>query len=243
MLRESCLTDDQRALLNRFKEAGGVVEHYLLEYDESDILDDTLLRRAAILGMELSRAESIDYAKKLGQMDIAAEIRNAVAIGKMPKDVGEQLLKSEVDKRIHDAVARRRVWTVEIDAEKTACLSAKRIDQSTFLGPCYEAGRHCLTLPLQTQGGLYDWMMQGYAYAFSQPPYSLHERPENVQQLFHSFLRDFLHGLSDEVLIHQWPTDWANFFDAGKEWWGCFLWTVTTPALRRIAWIGASTTD
>ena len=40
-----------------------------------------------------------------------------------------------------------------------------------------------------------------------------------------------------------WGTDWSNYFDAGKEGWGTFFWTIRRPGSDFITVIGASTTD
>lgn len=38
-------------------------------------------------------------------------------------------------------------------------------------------------------------------------------------------------------------TDWSNYFDAGKEWWGTFYWTVFNKKNNTIMVLGASETD
>lgn len=41
----------------------------------------------------------------------------------------------------------------------------------------------------------------------------------------------------------QWSTDWSDYFDEGREWWGALCLTVYDSALRRFAVILASATD
>ncbi|MGY3777087.1 hypothetical protein [Isobaculum melis] len=45
------------------------------------------------------------------------------------------------------------------------------------------------------------------------------------------------------LIIYRWNDDWSDYFDAGKEWWGTFYWTIYDPSTNRMTVIGASTTD
>ncbi|MFT3683614.1 MAG: hypothetical protein QM783_01600 [Phycisphaerales bacterium] len=47
---------------------------------------------------------------------------------------------------------------------------------------------------------------------------------------------------SDQVMIWEWPTDWAHWFEAGHEWWGAACWTIWTRPDRFVG-IVASATD
>ena len=44
-------------------------------------------------------------------------------------------------------------------------------------------------------------------------------------------------------LVMAWSTDWSNYFEAGKEWWGAFYWTILLEEKQEIIVIGASATD
>ncbi|MEO0989266.1 MAG: hypothetical protein AAFY20_27600, partial [Cyanobacteria bacterium J06639_14] len=50
-------------------------------------------------------------------------------------------------------------------------------------------------------------------------------------------------GFSEPHTIYQWNSDWSNYFDHGKEWWGTFFWTVHLPQSQVVVGMGASTTD
>ncbi|MEM0997891.1 MAG: hypothetical protein AAGN35_12450 [Bacteroidota bacterium] len=43
--------------------------------------------------------------------------------------------------------------------------------------------------------------------------------------------------------IYAWSDNWSNFFDAGKEWWGTYYWTLIHHEESRATVIGASSTD
>lgn len=85
-----------------------------------------------------------------------------------------------------------------------------------------------------------------FAYAFSRPPYGLKGRPSEVQAVFDA-IRDFIlpPGMHSEIC------DWSNprlpevsdYFAAGMEWWGVFLFSIYTPEIRRLSIVAGSTTD
>ncbi len=91
----------------------------------------------------------------------------------------------------------------------------------------------------------------GFAYAFSDPPYPLCSNPRTNShrvslkekgELFNELLSKVLE-VSEASTIYRWPTDWSNYFDAGNEWWGTFLWTIANQGVGRIVVIAASSTD
>lgn len=48
---------------------------------------------------------------------------------------------------------------------------------------------------------------------------------------------------TDELEIYEWDTDWSDYFNDGREWWGTLCLTVYDGTLRRFAVITASATD
>ena len=83
-----------------------------------------------------------------------------------------------------------------------------------------------------------------FIYAFMEPPYSL-QTGKNIQERG-QYLIDFMHGIfSDirEIHIMSWSTDSSPFFDAGKEWWGSYFWTVYNPKDDWYVGICGSETD
>lgn len=47
----------------------------------------------------------------------------------------------------------------------------------------------------------------------------------------------------NELEIYAWTTDWTNYFDDGREWWGALCATVYDRSLDRFVTIMASATD
>jgi len=48
---------------------------------------------------------------------------------------------------------------------------------------------------------------------------------------------------TDELEVYRWTTDWSEYFDAGREWWGTLCLTVYEKNLNRFVVIMASATD
>ena len=66
----------------------------------------------------------------------------------------------------------------------------------------------------------------GLARAFLDPPYRLRGPRSEWNTLFFDVLDEVCGGLGQPVEIYAWNPDASNFFDAGKEWWGCYFWTL-----------------
>ena len=48
---------------------------------------------------------------------------------------------------------------------------------------------------------------------------------------------------TDALAVYEWDTDWSDYFDEGREWWGALCLTVYDETLGRFAVIMASATD
>ena len=84
----------------------------------------------------------------------------------------------------------------------------------------------------------------GFVYAFLDPPYSFMCGKTIFEKgnFFLDFCRLLFTDIS-QIEVYKWSTDSSNYFDAGKEWWGAFFWTVYNPYWNRYIGILASTTD
>ncbi|MEZ4369625.1 MAG: hypothetical protein R3B07_02340 [Polyangiaceae bacterium] len=101
----------------------------------------------------------------------------------------------------------------------------------------------------------------GLGRALLDPPYGLRKGlgarlgTPAYPDLDRAWMRDCVHRFCSDVLelpdlrdtahltIHEWSTDWSNFFDAGREWWGTFCWTIEDPLRKWTTAILASSTD
>lgn len=145
-----------------------------------------------------------------------------------------------------------------------------RISIDQFVGPRFDRSSHRLLLVGQTPNHLndhfyagdeekpsnvvrFDTSEAGLSYAFSDPPYRLHPPPSagwgrsdlasTVNDLFRNIADEWFDDFSGDLVIYQWSTDWSDYFDAGNEWWGSFLWTVYNRAKGILIGVAASDTD
>lgn len=92
----------------------------------------------------------------------------------------------------------------------------------------------------------YAWSIpevDGYKTAFFHPPYGMRGSDREKEDLFDGINELVLGSNPTECEIFSWPTDWSNYFEAGKEWWGAFYWTVRPSESNSVIIIGASSTD
>lgn len=86
-----------------------------------------------------------------------------------------------------------------------------------------------------------DSFAREYTYAFTDPPYPLRCEKSELQTICKETMGRLFGDLSD-FTIHKWSTNWSNYFEDGREWWGAFLWTLVSSDSRGW-WVGASATD
>ena len=84
----------------------------------------------------------------------------------------------------------------------------------------------------------------GFSNAFLEPPYGVGfgKTIREVGEYFLDFV-DFLFSDVNTISAFEWSTDCSSFFDAGKEWWGSYFWTVYNPTKNWYIGMVASETD
>jgi len=85
-----------------------------------------------------------------------------------------------------------------------------------------------------------------FAYAFLDPPYGLRGTRAEKQALFDDICGLILPPGLDCTILDWCCNDLqavSDYFDAGMEWWGMFLFTIHVPSRRSLTVITASTTD
>jgi hypothetical protein len=151
---------------------------------------------------------------------------------------------SIIDKRLEDWAISRANEEITIDKffrvkiyDKN--ISAKIISFREFWGsddalPRMMSYGKCWAIP----------NIDGYKTAFFNPPHGLRGTFEEQIIRFNAINHLIFSPMNDENLeILQWPDDWSNYFDAGKEWWGTFFWTIYNKAKNIFMVLGGSTTD
>lgn len=88
------------------------------------------------------------------------------------------------------------------------------------------------------------YMGTGVGYAFLHPPYHLKLKDSVKEEgdFFFEFFNE-LFGELNQIEVYEWSTDFSSYFDAGKEWWGEFYWTVYSFEKDLFIGITASTSD
>lgn len=76
-------------------------------------------------------------------------------------------------------------------------------------------------------------------YAFLEPPQWFDATPEDFARANDAL---FPEG-ADALEVYEWTTDWSNYFDDGREWWGTACWSVYDAHLDRYVVLFASATD
>jgi hypothetical protein len=85
-----------------------------------------------------------------------------------------------------------------------------------------------------------------FAYAYLNPPYGLKGSPVKIQKVFDNIREAILPEGHSAIIL-----DWTNpsldkvsdYFRAGKEWWGIFLFSIYVPDLQKLTIIAGSATD
>ncbi len=78
-----------------------------------------------------------------------------------------------------------------------------------------------------------------YWYAFWEPPHTSGYGPDE----FHKVNSVLFPAGTGELEVYEWTTDWSDYFDDGREWWGTACWSVYDKRLNRYVVILAAATD
>lgn len=83
----------------------------------------------------------------------------------------------------------------------------------------------------------------GLKTAFINPPHGRSgAEAEQRAQLYEQFVQEVL-GPPQTLRIQQWDTTGCSYFDAGREWWGSFLWTLRRLPHDEVVVIAMTATD
>jgi hypothetical protein len=78
-----------------------------------------------------------------------------------------------------------------------------------------------------------------YWYAFWETPHPSGYGPDEFRKVNAALFPAGTQALE----VYEWSTDWSNYFEDGREWWGTACWSVYDRQLDRYVVILASTTD
>ena len=124
-------------------------------------------------------------------------------------------------------------------------LVAREIDLSEFLGPCYDSETNIIRVTVAFEPPECDFAKPdaGYAFAFGAPPYNLLIPADERNSLFAEMNAAAFGSLNAGLEIYRWSDEVSNYFTAGRDWWGCYFWTVYNPKTNLIVGIAGSTSD
>ena len=123
----------------------------------------------------------------------------------------------------------------------------QKITSEEFVGPFYDWSTEHLR-PAWV-GGVRQGVQpdgpitHGYADAFADPPYTLRAPIERASEWFRAINVGTFGGLSHDLVVYRWSTDWSEYFEPGHEWWGSYCWTICQRGSPLVVCIGASSTD
>jgi len=221
------LIEDKRTLKTqeKFEDLGGEIELCVFNIPKDSCLDYHLHLEASIEGMKIFKYRYEDsWKKRNGDLDI------------------------------------NKYYNIKIFEDKTP--KGAKISIPTFLGKGYDIKNRCIDLyEYSNDIRINKNDINGLAYALLDPPHGLYTTGPNekwsteygkheqlkLTELFHLFINDTfeINNLenTNHLEVYKWSNDWSNYFDAGKEWWGTFYWSIIDKKRDKIIIIAASATD
>ncbi|MBI1835000.1 MAG: hypothetical protein HYR92_04465 [Burkholderiales bacterium] len=215
----------------RLHDIGCVIEFVTLQHKESNSITIDLHRQAALFGLEVLRKRVDTYFEDLLMMP---EYLNRKRSDFFSVSINPNLIGNGIAVSVNDFLGPY------CDIERRRLLMTGPIQRpQTYL---YwfgdeEVPKNGLTSP--PPGVEYG----GLSGAYVDPPYGLSGTKEQRNALFFEIVDCLLMGLKPHVTIFKWNHDSSNYFDAGKEWWGCYFWTIQLGDSGKFVVIAASSTD
>ena len=221
------LIEDKRILKTqeKFKGLGCEIELCVFNIPKDSCLDYKLHLEASTEGMKIFKYRYEDnWKKRNGDLDI------------------------------------NKYFNIKIFEEKTP--KGEKISIPIFLGKGYDIKNRSIDLyEYSNDIRINKNDINGLAYALLDPPHGLYITDPNekwspeygkheqlkLTELFHIFIKETfeINNLehTNHLEVYKWSNDWSNYFDAGKEWWGTFYWTILNKKRSEIIIIAASSTD
>jgi hypothetical protein len=119
-------------------------------------------------------------------------------------------------------------------------LAKTEITPANFFGNAVDLKANTVNLDLIKQPSS-QIGVSNYTEAFFNPALGLNDKQLAVTQF--TSLNELIFGDLTGLKIYDWDTSFSNYFDAGKEWWGSFAWSVYSPSRNILTVIFASSTD
>lgn len=227
-------TDELANYLEQFEKIGGVVNFILAKPDDWNIPTYQLHKEAAIFTLQMIEKRRLEYFRDFVSPKYPdIPISNYTFTYDLTKIKGRPITVSQFLGPYFDLKTRRLLL---------------RGTTNNYFNNYFYAGdeekEENVVKPERSNHSPY--ITQGFAQAFTTPPYNLVRKntsPLELNKLFLSIIVQLFDIFNEKAVIFQWSDDWSNYFDAGKEWWGSFLWTVHNTSQNYMVGVAASTTD
>ena len=219
-----------------YEREGGVIDFRIFQLDTE--LEDTPYQKHLAVAQQTLISVAEEVNTRLDRM--AAKLKkNRSELFTMDYDFGV-LKDSGKEISVQDFMG----WQYEEVSGRVKILSYNLLNPKTkgydlfFYHNEKEMIENALTIDQEDKGQI------GFVYAFLDPPYSFMCGKTIFEKgnFFLDFCRLLFTDIS-QIEVYRWSTDSSNYFNQGKEWWGCFFWTVYNPYWDRYIGIIASTTD
>ncbi len=222
-LKENEYTPQLQDIFTSYKSIGVVLNICVLNFDEI-VNTEKDLQKSAIFGMQI-------FAKRYLERLIAMN----------PDSDVSQYFQIKIDENIEP--------------------KGTKIGYREFLGTGFDFENRRVNLFDYSENSKSSGVFEGLAHALLDPPYKINlgmrdqklsvEYGIEEQKRMTEFLLQFLEQILlikefsgfEKLEIYSWSDDWSNYFNAGKEWWGTFFWTILNRKQKTITVIGGSSTD
>ncbi|UXN02587.1 hypothetical protein [Bartonella sp. HY406] len=206
-----------------------------LRYDLFELLDPDFTKR---LHKKYTYCE-VDYVHLHLKGDYEGEVSHrAAALHAM-----EEILKRQTryfEQFIHHPLYMDHDFRFDDRIDETKLIGAPYSVERFFSQPDQLVFEHLNEYGRPTCWSYPNCDYEQYIYAFCLTPHC----PTNPSDEDWRAVNRELFPNREGLEIYSWNDDWQEFyFSNGKEWWGCFYWTVYDPLTKVFTIVAASTTD
>ncbi|PLK50524.1 hypothetical protein [Uliginosibacterium sp. TH139] len=231
-MKLASLSSGYESAFHSYCEAGGCLDFFALELDQADSQLETLIlhRNAVKLVTDSIERDQVECLEQLW------------AKGQITRENKElALFEFDLAKAQPELISLEKFLGSHFDlvARKLIVRGTQKPNLNRYFLAGFEEANVFERFP--RHGG--EFNCDGYAGCFAEPPHSIGATTSALEEWFELINAELFGGLNRQLEIFSWGHDWSNYFDAGKEWWGAYFWSVHNPSLQRLAVIGASTTD
>ncbi|MDV3352210.1 hypothetical protein D0962_02495 [Leptolyngbyaceae cyanobacterium CCMR0082] len=225
------LSQQQKQLLQQYKERGGVIDWVAMELEEQPYDDYDTHWQAAILALD-AIAQDIDE-------DFHTILESPENQHHNRDDFFQ--LTYDVSKFVGNIISLEQFLGSSFNVSSRKLLV--RGQSKRHVNDLFWVGDAEIPENIVGECGFYEPDSFGLADAFLSPPYGITGSSLELNTLFLEIAEHFFASFTDAGQIYSWSDDCSNYFDAGKEWWGTLFCTYFCRPDSTLVVVMASTTD